>query len=83
MARIDWDALEVALKPHTKCALIQRSCGHSWLKSLSVTEISKAIHIINVYNLSYPVHFFDFIIFLVCDSRVKYSIEGLQYHNWN
>ncbi|KAJ0684507.1 putative methionine gamma-lyase, pyridoxal phosphate-dependent transferase, major [Helianthus annuus] len=45
---LDWDALEVALKPKTKCALIQRSCGYSWRKSLSVNEISRAIHIIKI-----------------------------------
>lgn len=48
---LDWDALEVALKPQTKCALIQRSCGYSWRKSLSVYEISRAINIIKVCNL--------------------------------
>ncbi|MFS7984505.1 putative methionine gamma-lyase [Helianthus anomalus] len=47
---LDWDALEVALKPQTKCALIQRSCGYSWRKSLSVNEISRAIHIIKSQN---------------------------------
>ncbi|PWA67644.1 hypothetical protein CTI12_AA314290 [Artemisia annua] len=47
---LDWDALEVALKPETKCALIQRSCGYSWRKSLSVTEISRAIDIIKRQN---------------------------------
>lgn len=37
-----------ALKPDTKCALIQRSCGYSWRKSLSVCEIEQAIKIIKV-----------------------------------
>lgn len=45
---LDWAALRVALKPQTKCALIQRSCGYSWRRSLSVDEIGKAIKIIKV-----------------------------------
>nr|XP_043620619.1 uncharacterized protein YnbB-like isoform X2 [Erigeron canadensis] len=47
---LDWGALELALKPQTKCALIQRSCGYSWRKSLSVTEISRAIQMIKIQN---------------------------------
>lgn len=46
---LDWDALRSALRPHTKCALIQRSCGYSWRQSLSVDEIGKAIKIIKVW----------------------------------
>ncbi|KAK9025777.1 hypothetical protein V6N11_038634 [Hibiscus sabdariffa] len=47
---LDWDALTSALKPHTKCALIQRSCGYSWRRSLSVKEIGRAIQIIKMQN---------------------------------
>ncbi|XP_071740035.1 uncharacterized protein, partial [Rutidosis leptorrhynchoides] len=47
---LDWDALDFALKPQTKCALIQRSYGYSWRKSLSVNEIARAIHIIKTQN---------------------------------
>ncbi|XP_037496164.1 uncharacterized protein YnbB isoform X2 [Jatropha curcas] len=47
---LDWDALKSALKPHTKCALIQRSCGYSWRRSLSVNEIGKAIKMIKMQN---------------------------------
>ncbi|KAG8658055.1 uncharacterized protein YnbB [Manihot esculenta] len=47
---LDWDALTSALKPHTKCALIQRSCGYSWRRSLSVNEIGRAIEMIKMYN---------------------------------
>ncbi|ERM97757.1 hypothetical protein AMTR_s00760p00009990, partial [Amborella trichopoda] len=43
---LNWDALAVALKPKTKCALIQRSCGYSWRQSLSVQEIQRAIQLI-------------------------------------
>ncbi|KAL5730076.1 hypothetical protein ACHQM5_002948 [Ranunculus cassubicifolius] len=48
---LDWDALAIALKPETKCALIQRSCGYSWRKSLSVHEIGRAIKIIKGADL--------------------------------
>jgi N-glycosylase/DNA lyase len=37
-----------AVKPETKCALIQRSCGYSWRQSLSVNDIGRAIKIIKV-----------------------------------
>lgn len=47
---LDWDALKLAVKSKTKCALIQRSCGYSWRHSLSVTEIGRAIDIIKVQN---------------------------------
>ena len=43
---LDWDKLAGALKPETKCALIQRSRGYSWRQSLSVPEIGQAIKII-------------------------------------
>lgn len=48
---LDWDALKVALKPQTKCALIQRSCGYSWRRSLSVNDIGRAIKMIKVSSL--------------------------------
>ncbi|KAJ6728015.1 hypothetical protein OIU74_006129 [Salix koriyanagi] len=47
---LDWDCLMHALKPHTKCALIQRSCGYSWRQSLSVNEIGRAIKMIKMQN---------------------------------
>ncbi|KAJ7981693.1 Cys/Met metabolism, pyridoxal phosphate-dependent enzyme [Quillaja saponaria] len=47
---LDWEALMDAVKPKTKCALIQRSCGYSWRKSLSVSEIGRAIKIIKLQN---------------------------------
>lgn len=37
-----------AVKPQTRCALIQRSCGYSWRQSLSVNEIGRAIEMIKV-----------------------------------
>uniref|UniRef100_A0A9I9DGA4 Uncharacterized protein n=1 Tax=Cucumis melo TaxID=3656 RepID=A0A9I9DGA4_CUCME len=47
---LDWEKLASALKPQTKCALIQRSCGYSWRQSLSVDEIGKAIRLIKMQN---------------------------------
>ncbi|XP_047336791.1 uncharacterized protein YnbB-like isoform X2 [Impatiens glandulifera] len=47
---LDWNSLKHAIKRKTKCALIQRSCGYSWRRSLSVKEIGKAIHIIKMQN---------------------------------
>ncbi|KAL8513922.1 hypothetical protein ACS0TY_013154 [Phlomoides rotata] len=47
---LDWVSLKKALKPQTKCALIQRSCGYSWRRSLSVDEIGRAIEIIKLQN---------------------------------
>ncbi|RWR84455.1 ynbB [Cinnamomum micranthum f. kanehirae] len=47
---LNWDELAVALSPRTKCALIQRSCGYSWRRSLSVKEIGKAIKMIKMQN---------------------------------
>ncbi|KAG4213626.1 hypothetical protein ERO13_A01G068201v2 [Gossypium hirsutum] len=47
---LDWDVLTSALRPYTKCALIQRSCGYSWRRSLSVEEIGRAIKIIKMQN---------------------------------
>ena len=47
---IDWEGLKTAIKPETKLALIQRSCGYSWRKSLSIAEIGKIVEIIKKQN---------------------------------
>ncbi|CAM0901880.1 unnamed protein product [Alopecurus aequalis] len=47
---LDWDALARAVRPETGCALIQRSCGYSWRKSLSVADIGRAIELIKMQN---------------------------------
>ncbi len=47
---IDWHGLKTAIKPHTRLALIQRSCGYSWRSSLSIDEIEKIIQIIKQQN---------------------------------
>ncbi|XP_059442578.1 uncharacterized protein LOC132174869 [Corylus avellana] len=47
---LNWDALVGAVKTQTRCALIQRSCGYSWRRSLSVNEIGRAIEMIKMQN---------------------------------
>ncbi|XP_058211037.1 uncharacterized protein LOC131323323 isoform X2 [Rhododendron vialii] len=47
---LDWNALEGAVTAQTRCALIQRSCGYSWRRSLSVDEIARAIKMIKNPN---------------------------------
>ena len=47
---VDWSALTTAIKPDTRLALIQRSCGYSWRKSLSIEEIKKIIECIKQQN---------------------------------
>ena len=47
---IDWDTLSTAIQPHTRLALIQRSCGYSWRQSLTVGEIEKIIRLVKQQN---------------------------------
>ncbi len=47
---VDWEGLKTAIKPHTRMALIQRSCGYSWRSSLSIDEIEEIIRIIKHQN---------------------------------
>ncbi|GAA0165022.1 hypothetical protein Leryth_025514 [Lithospermum erythrorhizon] len=47
---LDFNALKTAVRPNTKCALIQRSCGYTWRRSLSLSDIEKAIKIIKMQN---------------------------------
>ncbi len=47
---IDWEALPTAVKPETKLIAIQRSCGYSWRKSLSISDIEKIINIVKQQN---------------------------------
>jgi cystathionine beta-lyase family protein involved in aluminum resistance len=47
---VDWEGLKTAVKPHTRMALIQRSCGYSWRSSLSIDEIAEIIRIIKQQN---------------------------------
>jgi cystathionine beta-lyase family protein involved in aluminum resistance len=47
---IDWSALSVAIKPNTRLALIQRSCGYSWRESLSIGDIEKIVQVVKGQN---------------------------------
>ncbi|GAB4229536.1 MAG: methionine gamma-lyase family protein [Stanieria sp.] len=47
---IDWQNLETAVKDKTRLVLIQRSCGYSWRKSLSIADIEKIIAIVKRQN---------------------------------
>ena len=47
---IDWLNLTTAIKPNTRLVLIQRSCGYSWRKSLSIAEIQKIVDIVKKQN---------------------------------
>lgn len=40
------------MRPNTKCALIQRSCGYSWRQSLSIADIQRAIRMIKALSFS-------------------------------
>lgn len=43
---VDWDHLATAITKKTKLVAIQRSCGYSWRKSLSIAEIERIIAIV-------------------------------------
>ncbi|XP_031502524.1 uncharacterized protein LOC116265770 [Nymphaea colorata] len=47
---LDWDTLSISLKPQTRCAFIQRSCGYTWRRCLSIREIQRAIMMIKKQN---------------------------------
>jgi cystathionine beta-lyase family protein involved in aluminum resistance len=47
---IDWEGLAMTIKPNTRLALIQRSCGYSWRSSLSIEEIGRIVEIVKKQN---------------------------------
>jgi len=47
---IDWEGLKTAVKPKTRLVLIQRSCGYSWRKSLSIEEIQRIVELVKQQN---------------------------------
>ncbi|OKH19501.1 aminotransferase class I/II-fold pyridoxal phosphate-dependent enzyme [[Limnothrix rosea] IAM M-220] len=47
---VDWENLQTAVKPETRMVLIQRSCGYSWRKSLSTTEIKRIVETVKAQN---------------------------------
>ena len=47
---IDWSALSTSIKSKTRLVLIQRSCGYSWRKSLSIEDISRIVQLVKQQN---------------------------------
>eukprot|EP00897_Mesotaenium_endlicherianum_P004771 jgi/Mesen1/4321/ME000022S03614 len=47
---VDFEALGSAVRPATRCALIQRSCGYSLRKTLTIPDIRRAISAIKEQN---------------------------------
>lgn len=47
---IDWSALSSAVKAKTRLVLIQRSCGYSWRKSLSIEDIERIVRVVKQQN---------------------------------
>lgn len=47
---IDWHQLGQAITEKTRLVLIQRSCGYSWRRSLSILEIAKIVEIVKSQN---------------------------------
>lgn len=47
---IDWQELSGAVRSNTRLVLIQRSCGYSWRKSLSIEEIARVVEIVKRQN---------------------------------
>lgn len=43
---IDWEALTTAIRPETKVALVQRSCGYALRPTLSIEDIRRAVEVI-------------------------------------
>lgn len=48
--RVDFKALESSIRPQTKVALIQRSCGYALRPTLTIREIERIINAIKVQN---------------------------------
>ncbi|WP_222427099.1 methionine gamma-lyase family protein [Hyella patelloides] len=47
---INWEALSTAVKDRTRLVLIQRSCGYSWRKSLSIEDIERIVKLVKQQN---------------------------------
>ncbi|BBA79776.1 aluminium resistance protein [cyanobacterium endosymbiont of Rhopalodia gibberula] len=47
---LDWETLKTVISDNTRLVLIQRSCGYSWRKSLSIAEIEEIIAVIKRQN---------------------------------
>ncbi|MEL6401786.1 MAG: aminotransferase class I/II-fold pyridoxal phosphate-dependent enzyme [Cyanobacteria bacterium J06626_4] len=49
-ASVDWESLGQAIKPKTRMVLIQRSCGYSWRRSLTIAEIERIVQVVKQQN---------------------------------
>ena len=47
---LDWTNLKTSISDNTRLVLIQRSCGYSWRKSLSITEIEEIVTVVKRQN---------------------------------
>jgi len=47
---VDWQALRQAVNSSTRLVLIQRSCGYSWRRSLSIADIEKIVQLVKQQN---------------------------------
>ena len=47
---IDWSGLSTAITSKTRLVLIQRSCGYTWRKSLSIAEIQRIVEMVKRQN---------------------------------
>ena len=47
---IDWSGLNTAITSKTRLVLIQRSCGYSWRKSLSIEDIRRIVESVKQQN---------------------------------
>ena len=47
-SEVDWSALASSVRPTTRCALVQRSCGYAWRRSLTVADIQCIVTIVKV-----------------------------------
>lgn len=47
---LDWAGLATAVRPTTRMVLIQRSCGYSWRRSLSIADIGRIVAQVKAQN---------------------------------
>ncbi|MEO0539971.1 MAG: aminotransferase class I/II-fold pyridoxal phosphate-dependent enzyme, partial [Cyanobacteria bacterium P01_A01_bin.105] len=47
---LDWAALATAVRPETRMVLIQRSCGYSWRRSLTIADIERIVTLVKQQN---------------------------------
>lgn len=47
---IDWEGLKTAIRDNTRLVFIQRSCGYSWRKSLTIKDIAQIVKIVKGQN---------------------------------